>query len=71
MEIAGGHHEIFYVIPAGLVGITCSGDFAAALDRSSINREVVDDFPVTVSRNITNIVIPRLDRGIQLFLSLR
>ena len=60
MVIRGGSHEIFYVIPAGLVGITCFRDFTAALDRSSINREVVDDFPVTVSRNITNIVIPFL-----------
>jgi len=43
LEIRGGRHEIFYVIPAGLVGITCSRDFTAALDRSSVIRQVVNE----------------------------
>jgi len=41
LEITGGRHETFYVIPAGLVGIACSGDFACALDRPSISENLI------------------------------
>jgi hypothetical protein len=52
LEIGGGHHEIFYVIPAGLVGITCSGYFTAAPDRSSVIRQVKAEiqFPLSFPR---------------------
>jgi hypothetical protein len=35
--MGGYHYEVFFIIPAGLVGITCFGDFSSASDWPSIN----------------------------------
>jgi hypothetical protein len=48
LEIGGGFHEIFSIVPTGLVGITCCGDFPAALNWSSVSR-------YAVKRNITKL----------------
>jgi len=38
LEIEGGRHEIFSIVPTGLVDTACRGDIAVAFHRFSVSR---------------------------------